>query len=642
MRVRSLSVLVVLALGAVVACSGDDDSDSSAPAVVATGPSRTEAIPATTPGSPDAAVTGSVEQIIDSTPSSSTSGDFDPYAQRIEWSECEYGECVEVSVPIDYEDPSAGTTTIAMSRMASTGSDPIGTLFINPGGPGIAGIDRVLDFQDAPADELLANYHVVGFDPRGVGASDAITCLDETGLDEFHAADLDPTDQSSVDAYLELLRGQGEACLANSPELAQHVTTIETAKDMDVMRALVGDDQMNYFGFSYGTFLGTTYAALFPEKVGRMVLDGPEDPSLGEVDKTLRSMAGFQLAFDDYAADCVENECPLGGSVDEINQQVAAMFETAKGEPIPTDDPDRALTRPLAFYGIVASLYAREQWPQLTEALSAGLQGDGTFLLESADDYLGRNDGTYLNRQVITAINCLDAQLVPSSGTAPTEDDFLAASPVFGAVAYGSVAVGCDQWPIHPTVTAPDYSAPGAAPILVVGTTGDPATPIENAQELAASLESGVLLIRVGEGHTAYFQGNACITETVNAYLIDGTVPDDGTECAEPDPAEDDSAGAASQGVTLLVGEDVVLAEWTECTWDGTSLTLTASGDGVEIDATTGDDGTVNVTVSGDTEVTVPGVAEDVEGTLIVTGTATTVDGTTADALLSLDVTNCS
>jgi len=497
------AAIAVAAVLAITSCSDDDGTADTAAATATLAETTAEPDTAAAPDT-TAATQSTIAPDATSAPTAAeTEAGFDPYTQTLEWTECDLGECAEATVPIDYDDAAAGTTTIALSRLAATGPDRIGTLFVNPGGPGIPGRDLPEKFEsDAP--DLLAAYDIVGFDPRGVGQSDPLGCLDDAGLDQMQAADLDPDDPASVDAYTALFQGQAEACLATNPELAQHVTTVETAKDLDVLRALVGDDQLSYMGFSYGTFLGTTYAALFPDKVGRMVLDGPEDPSLSESAKALRTMSGFQRAFDNYAADCVADDCPLGASVEEIEQHVIDLFETAKDQPLPTDDAARPLTRPLLFFGIVANLYEKDQWSALTDAMATALQGDGSDLLEYADLYNGRFDGEYLdNQQAITPINCLDAKLAPPSTSAPTEDDFVSASAVFGEIAYASSAVGCDKWPIDPTVTAPDYTAAGAAPILVVGTTGDPATPIESARQLAHQMDSGVLLIRDGEGHTA-------------------------------------------------------------------------------------------------------------------------------------------
>ena len=547
---RRGAFVLVAGLLAVAGCSSDDDAASTSSDV-----SETTATPEVTEPTAATAVPDDSAPEPDVTTDVTTApdGDFDPYAQTLEWVECELGECATATVPIDYDDPSAGTTTIAMSRSAATG-DRQGSLFVNPGGPGGSGVDFTFSLIALGSPELSEAYDLIGFDPRGVGTSDPLGCLDTAGLDELLATDVDPDNQASVDAFGELVGAQGDACLATNPQLAQHVTTVETAKDLDVMRSLVGDEQLNYYGASYGTFLGATYAALFPEQVGRLVLDGAVDPSLSAIQQTLRQAGGFQLAFDDYLADCLANDCPLGSSADEVEAKVTELFATAAATPLPTDNPERPLTQTLAVYGIVAPLYAPDVWPVLTESLTAAFDGDGTLLLAAADQYTGRGPDEYFSNQAQaqTAITCLDAQIAGEPDSAPTEDDFLAASPLFGAQFYGLSEVGCDTWPIEPTVEAPDYSAAGAAPILVVGATGDPATPIEEAETLADVLDSGVLLIRDGDGHTSYFAMNSCITSAVDSFLLDGTVPEDGTECPNetttPDSGIPDDADTTEEG----------------------------------------------------------------------------------------------
>ncbi len=265
--------------------------------------------------------------------------------------------------------------------------------------------------------------------------------------------------------------------------------------------------------------------------MGRIVLDGAEDSSLSQGELRLTQAAGFQLAFEDYIADCLSGTCSLGSSKEDIEQKVADLLTATATEPLKTDDPERSLEQALALCGITGPLYAQDEWPSLTDALVDAFGGDGTKLLAISDSINERGTDSYSNNlnQVNAAINCLDATLKPEPATSPTEDDFVKASPLFGRLVAGFSAQ-CDEWPIKPTVEAPDYTAAGAAPILVVGTTGDPATPYDSAVKLAETLESGVLLTRDGEGHTAYLSGNSCITEAITGYLVDGTVPKDGTE----------------------------------------------------------------------------------------------------------------
>lgn len=323
-------------------------------------------------------------------------------------------------MPIDYDDPTAGTTTIALKKRPAAG-DKQGSLFLNPGGPGGSGLDFMVGFSWLAPVALGDAYDFIGFDPRGVGASDPLGCLDTAGLDELLATDVDPDDPSSVEHYASLVEAQGTACLQTNPQLAQHVTTFETAKDLDVLRSLVGDEHLSYYGASYGTFLGATYAALFPERVGRLVLDGAMDPSLSSAQADLLATRGFQLTFDDYLADCLSSEYPLGSSMDEVEQRVADLLDAMADEPLETGDPDRPLTQRNAFYGIVEPLYQPDAWHDWTEALVAAFTGDGSKLLASADSYNNRTADGYApnQQQANTAIDCLDAPLAPAPGPRP-------------------------------------------------------------------------------------------------------------------------------------------------------------------------------------------------------------------------------
>ena len=429
-------------------------------------------------------------------------------------------------MPIDYSDPSQGTTAIAMVKKPATGAKR-GTLFINPGGPGVSGIDYLEGFLIRPP--LAAAYDIIGFDPRGVGRSDPVDC-DLAALDALIAADPDPDTPDEAQHVKDLTREAGESCVRTNPRLVAHVTTVEVAKDLDVLRALVGDDTLNYFGGSYGTYLGATYAALFPARVGRMVLDGAVDPTSTAAELALGWTASLERAFDAFAEDCFAHPpCLLGTSRAELARSMADLWGRLDAQPLPTNDDKRPLTEGLGYYGIIAPLYNSSFWPDMIRNLQLAFDGYGTALLEWADWLLGRTGHGYENASL--PISCLDSLLRPA-GT-PVEDQFVREAPLFGRIGYWSAALGCDGWPVTPTVSAPNYSAPGAAPILVVGTTGDPVTPYASAEKLAQLLESGVLLTRDGEGHTAYSQGNSCIDDAITNYLVEGVVPIDGTKCVD-------------------------------------------------------------------------------------------------------------
>jgi pimeloyl-ACP methyl ester carboxylesterase len=301
-----------------------------------------------------------------------------------------------------------------------------------------------------------------------------------------------------------------------------------------VIRAVLGDDKLDYFGASYGTFLGTTYAALFPDKVDRFVLDGALPPNLNSMEIGEVQTQGFQTAIGDYINDCVRQSlaCPLGSTADAAKGRLRQLLVDTDQNPLPTDDPSRPLTQDLAFFGIVAPLYRQSSWHLLTDALSAALAGNGQALLTLADAYFGRQDGRYVLNlfQANQAINCLDEQVAGGPTSIP-ESTFVADSAIAGDIMYGLSARGCGDWPLRTTLTPPDYSAPGTPTIVVVGTTRDPATPHIWAQQLKMTLSNAVLLTRDGEGHTAYTSGNPCIVASVNAFLVDGVVPADGKQC---------------------------------------------------------------------------------------------------------------
>jgi pimeloyl-ACP methyl ester carboxylesterase len=496
---------------------------------------------ASSPTSPSSKPSASVFPDHSGRPGSSPSGrpSFasvdDAYRQTVEWQTCQTSiaaTCATVYVPTDYEQPNAGTTAIAVARFGSTQGSQ-GDLFINPGGPGAGGIGFAAYLaQSAPG--LASNYNLIGFDPRGTGSSDPLECLDAHAFDVLNAFDPTPETPEERQMGIDLVDAQGEACKANSGLLAAHVTTIETARDIDVMRAVLSDEKLNYFGFSYGTFLGTTYAALFPDKVGRMVLDGALEPGLSSMQVGAVQNEGVETELDAYVASCVNGTqpCPLGATTDNAKGELRKLLVNVDNTPLPTADGTRPLDQALAFTGIVDTLYSPSSWVRLTDALRAAESGNGQPLLTLADDYLGRTSSGYASNelQANQAINCLDEQ-VAGGPTTGSEADFLKDSPIAGDIMYGLADRGCGDWPLKSTLTPPDYSAPGTPKILVVGTTRDPATPYVWAQQLAQTLSNAVLLTRDGDGHTAYISGNRCIISAVDVFFADGTVPPGGTTC---------------------------------------------------------------------------------------------------------------
>ncbi len=375
----------------------------------------------------------------------------------------------------------------------------------------------------------------MGFDPRGVGQSTPVDCLTDGDLGEFIATDATPDDATEI-ATLDIeSAGFAAGCQQRSAVLLPHIGTADVARDMDVLRAVLGDEQLYYLGKSYGTAIGAAYADLFPNRVGRMLLDGAMDPTLSGTDNGLEQAAGFEQAFQSYVDACIDTrQCPLGTTKERALARFDQLMADIDAEPLPADG--RLLTEALAILGVALPLYLDESqgYPVLGAALARALDGDGAALMTLADIYLRRDaSGTFIGNtnEAIYAVNCLDSNSIHSvADVQATLGAYSAASPRFGPfLAWGSLV--CAHWPEPAVNDTTPALAPGAAPILVVGTTGDPATPYDWAVGLADQLESGVLLTYQGNVHTAYLSGNDCVDAAVDAYLLRGTPPADGTRC---------------------------------------------------------------------------------------------------------------
>jgi pimeloyl-ACP methyl ester carboxylesterase len=475
-----------------------------------------------------------------STPAPEATEGVDPalapfYLQRLAWETChEEFQCTTVEVPLDYAAPNGEVVELAVLRLPATGADRIGSLLVNPGGPGASGTEYA---RSGPVNDGVAErFDIVGFDPRGVGESAPIDCLDDAALDDFVETDGSPDDPAEITQLQDQTATFIAGCTARSGDMLAHIGTMNVARDLDILRAALGDEVLYYRGASYGTDIGASYAELFPDRVGRLVLDGAVDPTVTGEQFTLGQARGVERALGAFLRSCVDDDdCPLGESEAEARSTLTNLLEVIDSTPLRTDDDTRPLTQSLAVLGIVLPLYLspNEGYLLLNLALGRALGGDGSALLLLADQYLRRNpDGTFdgnLN-EANYAVNCVDRPWAADTEQVQAEiPPFEAASPLFGPY-LGWSGLVCTQWPAPATNPAP-VSAEGAAPILVVGTTGDLATPYEWAEALAGQLESGVLLTYEGNGHTAYRKGSDCIDDTVDAYLIDGTVPDDGLRC---------------------------------------------------------------------------------------------------------------
>ncbi|WP_188266110.1 MULTISPECIES: alpha/beta hydrolase [unclassified Streptomyces] len=455
-----------------------------------------------------------------------------PPAEGASW------ECSFLQAPLDWSVPEGDTIELALIRVRARDQNRrIGSLLFNFGGPGGSGITGLPGF--APDYETLrSRYDLVSFDPRGVGRSDPVACLDDKELDAYYALDFTPDDEAEERTLADAQKKYAAACQKNSGRALPHVGTENAARDMDLMRQVLGDSKLHYFGISYGTELGGVYAHLFPSHVGRAVFDGVVDPDAGVEAGALGQSRGFQLALDNFARDCVDrgDACTLPGtSVAEVETFVTDLLASLDKKPVPGIG-DRKLTQTQATNGIAQALYSKEFWTYLEQGLEAADGGNGALLLTLSDAMNGRGqNGSYSNIQAANAaINCVDYKERYTLGQAKERlPQFRETSPVFGDF-MGWALSSCSQWPVPGTWEHPDVSAPGSAPILVVGNTGDPATPYEGARAMVKALGPGVgvELTYEGEGHGAYNGGSACVKKAVDAYLLDGRVPKTGTVCS--------------------------------------------------------------------------------------------------------------
>ncbi|MFC7218141.1 alpha/beta hydrolase [Streptomyces polyrhachis] len=464
------------------------------------------------------------------------------YEQKAAWKTCPEAadfQCATLRVPLDYAKPGAGKDVkLAVSRIRATGKRQ-GSLLVNPGGPGASAVEYLQSWAGVgyPA-EVRAAYDMAAVDPRGVGGSQPVKCLSDAEMEAHTQVDQTPDDTAEVRRLTTAFGKFAQGCRKHAGELLGHVSTTEAARDMDVFRAVLGDRKLTYVGASYGTMLGATYAGLFPSRTGRLVLDGAMDPSLDSLRLNLDQNAGFTVAFESFVKDCVRRaDCPLGtGTGAEAAKRLRALLDSLDRKPLATDDEGRRLSEPLATMGVLQAMYAEDFWPTLRDALAQALrEKNGTGLLDLSDQYYERNpDGSYGSMMsAFAAVNCLDQ---PAPFRVPGDvqkrvADFEKSSPVFGRD-FAWAALNCGEWPVAATGTANRIEAKGAPPILVVGTTRDPATPYAWAQALAGQLSSGVLLTYEGDGHTAYVRGSACVDGAVDRYLLTGRPPENGTRCS--------------------------------------------------------------------------------------------------------------
>ncbi|MFZ7089125.1 alpha/beta hydrolase [Curtobacterium sp. RRHDQ10] len=466
------------------------------------------------------------------------------YTAPIDWQRCGDFRCASVEAPLDWSD--AGTASIHLALIEHRATERReGALLVNPGGPGGSGVDMVgSGVENAVTPDVAKHFDVVGFDPRGVGYSSRVRCGGAAELDRFLYPDLPGRIGSA--AWLAADRKVADrfaaACAEHTGALLGHVDTTSAARDLELLRADLGESKLNYLGYSYGTALGSVYAGLYPGHVGRFVLDGAEDlwsesseaasdSQAGAFEGDLRAWMRACLAGEDRAVG--SGTCPFSGSMDGAMDRLRTLLADTEAHPLVTAG-GRELTGAVLATAIATPLYRTSEWPSLTTMLAATLHGDPTKAFRLADQYNGRrSNGTYMDNQneAFTAIGCLDYGSDDDLADMRADARALAkAAPVLGPYqAYSGVT--CGAWKYGPVDYPEPVTAPGADPIIVVGTTGDPATPYADAKSLAARLDSGHLITKVGQGHTAYDLGDECVDDSVDAYLLHGTVPADHLRC---------------------------------------------------------------------------------------------------------------
>lgn len=476
------------------------------------------------------------------------------YAQELTWEGCaDYArseldrdaldadglQCTRLTVPLDYAQPDGDTIAIGVLRKpARSKSDRIGSLIVNPGGPGVSGLSTAASVSES--NETLADrFDFVGFDPRGVGSSEpAVECLTDEEMDAERAED-DELDVSAAGVAKQEAEAKdfGTKCAERTDKgtaMLANIGTRDVVKDLDVLRSALGDEKLTYLGFSYGTRIGSTYAETFPQNVRALVLDGALDPSKDAVEEVVAQGEGFQKAFDDFVAWCVAREdCALGQDKGKALAQYQGLVRQLAENPIDVGD-GRRLSFEDATTGVVQALYSEQLWTHLNTGLNELRQHEAATLMSLADLYLERDpDGTYSTTQdVFVAVRCVDDPRVTDPNVAlEVSRQYKAAAPFLDdGNPPAPVRDACAFWPVPSTSEPHLPKVAGLAPVLVISTTGDPATPYQAGVALAQAL-GGALLTYEATQHTVFLQGNGCVDGAGATYLTELKLPAEGTRC---------------------------------------------------------------------------------------------------------------
>ena len=457
--------------------------------------------------------------------------------QELEWRDC-YGnfQCSNLLVPIDYQDLSVGALSLALLRYQALDQDHrIGSLVVNPGGPGASGLDYAYNAENIVSPAILERFDIVGFDPRGVGESAPIKCLSDAETDASFAADSKPDNDAEFVELISDAKDYFAKCAENSEHLTDY-STLNSARDLEILRSVLGDQKLNFLGKSYGTYLGTLYAELFPDNVGRFVLDGAVDPNADNRESTLGQAVGFESALNALISDCLKiSDCAFTGSLQSARNQIVELLASTSNSPLKSKS-DREVTESLVLLGIASALYDSESgWPVLRDAFKEATLGSGESFLKLADKYAGRQEnGSYLNNEndALQVISCIDQNELETVSTFKKGAvEFAERAPIFGPyLAYAGYA--CRYLPNLSSVEQVKITTLATEPILIIGTTRDPATPYKWSQALAKIFSSSILISLDGDGHTGHGRGSTCVDSAVDRYLLTGATPKSALFCA--------------------------------------------------------------------------------------------------------------
>ena len=451
----------------------------------------------------------------------------------VRWTSCGTKfQCATLRLPRDYHDLAAGTLDVAIIRLPATEQgERIGSLIVNPGGPGGSGIEFVREGYSSFPSAIRKRFDLIGFDPRGVNTSSPVRCIDD--LDGLAALDPSPDNAKELESLVSQAKEYADACAKRNATILPYLSTDAVVDDLDRIRQAVGDEKITYLGFSYGTLIGSMYADRYPDRIRAMVLDGAIDPSLSEVELRTGQAKAFEAELGRFLARCARRtSCKFhegGNSAKAFDALMRAIDK--KSLPTPQVYDRRRVGPGLAFSAVLGSMYNKASWAALESGLALAKRGDGSLLILLADPFRGRKpNGTYSNQSDAYFSNtCLDFPVSTDVSTyTKLAATFRKVAPRFQAAAYNDLP--CAFWSIPAQRTPAPASGAGAPPIVVVGSTGDPATPYAWAKSLAKQLESAVLVTRKGEGHTGYLL-STCIRKSLDPYLLELTVPKDGLVC---------------------------------------------------------------------------------------------------------------